>query len=96
MTNFIHDDFMLSNATSRRLYHDYAEGMPIIDYHNHLIPEQLANNHQFKDLTEAWLAGDHYKWRAMRANGIEERYITGDTTALEKFTRLTGLEPGTE
>ena len=95
MTKFIHDDFMLSNATSRHLYHDYAEGMPIIDYHNHLIPEQLANNHQFQDLTEAWLAGDHYKWRAMRANGVQERYITGKTTALEKFTKWSETVPYT-
>ena len=95
MANFIHDDFMLSNAASRQLYHDYAEGMPIIDYHNHLIPEHLANNHKFQDITEAWLAGDHYKWRAMRANGVEERYITGDSTALEKFIKWSETVPYT-
>jgi len=95
MTNFIHNDFMLSNQESRRLYHEYAESMPIIDYHNHLIPEQLANNHQFQDITEAWLAGDHYKWRAMRANGIDERYITGNSSSLEKFTRWAETVPFT-
>lgn len=95
MANFIHDDFMLSNAISRQLYHEYAQSMPIIDYHNHLIPEHLANNHQFQDISEAWLAGDHYKWRAMRANGVEERYITGDSTALEKFIKWSETVPYT-
>jgi glucuronate isomerase len=95
MANFIHDDFMLSNTAARQLYHDYAEGMPIIDYHNHLIPAHLADNHQFENITEAWLAGDHYKWRAMRANGVEERYITGDATPLEKFVKWSETVPCT-
>lgn len=59
--------------------------MPIIDYHCHLIPQQIADNYQFADLTEIWLGGDHYKWRAMRANGVPEEYITGDKPAYEKF-----------
>lgn len=93
MPNFIHDDFMLSCEESRRLYHEYAESMPIIDYHNHLMPEQLANNHRFQDITEAWLAGDHYKWRAMRANGIDEKYITGNSTPQQKFNRWSETVP---
>ena len=64
---FINDDFMLTNDFARELYHESAEKMPIIDYHCHLVPEMIASNHQFKDLTEVWLGGDHYKWRAMRA-----------------------------
>lgn len=95
MTNFIYPDFLLSNEVSCRLYHDYAEDMPIIDYHNHLIPQQLAENYRFNHITEAWLSGDHYKWRAMRANGIDERFITGDSTALEKFTRWSATVPFT-
>ena len=86
-SGFIHDDFLLSTDISQRLYHEYASDMPIIDYHSHLNPEQLANNHQFKDLTEIWLAGDHYKWRAMRANGIDEKFITGDSDASQKFMK---------
>ncbi|GJM30659.1 MAG: uronate isomerase [Cyclobacteriaceae bacterium] len=96
MPNFIYEDFLLSNEFSRRLYHDHAVDMPIIDYHNHLIPEHLANNHQFKDLTEAWLAGDHYKWRAMRANGIDEKYITGSSSSSrEKFIKWAETVPYT-
>lgn len=82
---FIHDDFLLHSEPARELYHRYAAPQPIIDYHNHLPPEQIAANHQFADLTELWLAGDHYKWRAMRANGIPERFITGDASPKEKF-----------
>ena len=92
---FIHQDFLLSNHKSRKLYHDYAASMPIIDYHNHLNPEQLATNYQFRDLTEIWLAGDHYKWRAMRANGVDERYITGDATPEEKFLKWSETVPFT-
>ena len=95
MSGFIHQDFLLSTETSRRLYHEFAAGMPIIDYHNHLNPEQLASNHQFKDITEAWLAGDHYKWRAMRANGVDEKYITGSTTPAEKFAKWAETVPFT-
>ena len=81
--SFINDDFMLSNATAKSLYHGHAEKMPIIDYHCHLSPQQIAENIQFRDITQLWLvdghAGDHYKWRAMRGNGVPEEYITGGT-----------------
>lgn len=78
MKNFLDQDFLLQTDTARELYHEHAAKMPIIDYHCHLDPRQIAENHQFEDLTEIWLGGDHYKWRAMRANGIPEEYITGD------------------
>ena len=80
---FINEDFMLSCDTARELYHGSVEGLPIIDYHCHLVPQQIAENRQFRDITQLWLvdghAGDHYKWRAMRANGVPEEYITGGT-----------------
>jgi glucuronate isomerase len=82
---FIDDDFLLSNKHSRLLYHRYAASEPILDYHCHLPPADVAANRQFANLSEIWLEGDHYKWRAMRANGIEERYCTGDASAREKF-----------
>lgn len=82
---FIHDDFLLQTKTARRLYHEYAEGKPILDYHNHLSARDIARNRRFGNLTELWLDGDHYKWRAMRANGAEERLITGDAAPREKF-----------
>ncbi len=82
---FIHDDFLLGNEAARELYHRYAAGQPILDYHNHLSVAQIAANHQFGDLWEVWLAGDHYKWRAMRANGMAEREITGAASPQEKF-----------
>ncbi len=82
---FIHEDFLLSNPTARRLYHEYAAGEPILDYHCHLPPQDVAANRQFRNLFEIWLEGDHYKWRAMRANGVDERYCTGDAAPEEKF-----------
>lgn len=82
---FINADFILNNETGKHLYHRYAEKMPIFDYHCHLIPEWIAKDHEFKDITELWLSGDHYKWRAMRANGVPERKITGDASSEEKF-----------
>ena len=85
MPSFIDDNFLLHNSIAERLYHEYAGGQPIMDYHNHLSPRLIAENHVFADLTEAWLAGDHYKWRAMRANGMAERLITGDAAPREKF-----------
>lgn len=83
--SFITEDFMLTNETAKRLYHDYAKDLPIFDYHCHLIPELIATDYQFEDITEIWLAGDHYKWRAMRANGIPEDKITGSASPKEKF-----------
>ena len=91
----IHDDFLLHSAPARELYHGFAEGQPIIDYHCHLSPELIADNHRFGDLAEVWLAGDHYKWRAMRANGVAERFCTGDATPREKFLAWAGTVPHT-
>src|SRR5207237_3649254 len=83
--SFIHDDFLLTNEAARRLYHEHAAGMPVIDYHNHLPVKDIAEDRRFDNLTEIWLEGDHYKWRAMRANGVPERFCTGDASPLEKF-----------
>lgn len=85
MSLFINDDFMLRNQTAIDLYHQYAKDMPIYDYHCHLSPQDIAENRRFNNITELWLSGDHYKWRAMRTHGIDERYITGDATDKEKF-----------
>jgi glucuronate isomerase len=83
--SFIHEDFLLETETAKRLYHEVAASLPIIDYHCHLPPDQIAQNHQFRSITELWLDGDHYKWRAMRWNGIAERHCTGDASDWEKF-----------
>ncbi len=93
--DFINDDFLLQNGTAIALYHDYAAKMPIIDYHNHLSPERIAKNEGFADITEAWLSEDHYKWRGMRANGIEEQYITGNASGKEKFLKWAETVPYT-
>ena len=82
---FLDENFLLSNDIARRLYHDYAQPQPILDYHCHLPPKDIAENRRFANLFEIWLEGDHYKWRAMRANGIPEKYITGDASPYEKF-----------
>ena len=84
---FMSEDFLLATKTARTLYHEYAEAMPIYDYHCHLPAEKIADDHRFDNLTQIWLYGDHYKWRAMRANGIEENYITGDADDYEKFEK---------
>ena len=94
-TDFINDEFLLENDYARELYHDSAAKMPIIDYHCHLIPKEIATNHQFKDLTEVWLGGDHYKWRALRGNGISEEYITGSKPSWEKFEKWAETVPYT-
>lgn len=83
--NFISDDFLLSNDVASELYHGTAKDLPIIDYHCHLPPADVAANRQFKNLFESWLEGDHYKWRAMRTNGVEERFCTGDADPFDKF-----------
>jgi glucuronate isomerase len=93
--DLFHPDFLLETETARRLYHGYAEGVPIIDYHNHLPPEQVANNHKFSNITEIWLAGDHYKWRAMRSNGVSEHYCTGRASDYEKFLAWARTVPNT-
>jgi glucuronate isomerase len=85
MRAFLDEHFLLGNVTAQRLYHDYAKEMPIIDYHCHLPPQQIAADRQFENITQAWLYGDHYKWRAMRSNGVPENYITGDKSDEEKF-----------
>ncbi|MHB8755828.1 MAG: glucuronate isomerase [Candidatus Acidiferrales bacterium] len=82
---FIHEDFLLQSKAARRLYHTYAESQPIFDFHCHLSPREIAENRRFGNLTEICLEGDHYKWRAMRANGIDERYCTGDAEPYDKF-----------
>lgn len=91
--SFIDDDFLLDTDRARQLYHEYAASMPIIDYHCHLPPEQLGEDHQFKNLSEIWLAGDHYKWRAMRTNGVDERFCTGDASDREKFHKWAETVP---
>jgi glucuronate isomerase len=93
--SFIHEDFLLSNGTAKRLYHHHAASQPILDYHNHLPPKDIAENRRFNNLFEIWLEGDHYKWRAMRANGIDERLITGDATPFEKFHAWASTVPQT-
>ena len=92
---FIHEDFMLTNSYARELYHESAEKMPIIDYHCHLVPKMIAEDHRFKDLTEVWLGGDHYKWRAMRGNGVPEEFITGKRSSYEKFEKWAETVPYT-
>ncbi|GIX22110.1 MAG: uronate isomerase [Gammaproteobacteria bacterium] len=92
---FIHDDFLLDTPQARRLYHEYAAPLPIIDYHCHLPPDQIADDKRFENLYEIWLAGDHYKWRAMRSNGVPERYCTGDATDWEKFLKWAETVPYT-
>ena len=82
---YITEDFLLHSPTSRELYHGTAAALPVFDYHTHLPPDQIADDRRFENLFEIWLAGDHYKWRAMRTNGIAERFCTGDATPREKF-----------
>lgn len=88
MSKFMDDkDYLLRNETGERLFHGYAEGMPIVDYHCHISPREIFEDRRFKNITEVWLGGDHYKWRLMRANGVDERYITGDAPDREKFQK---------
>lgn len=93
--SFIHDDFLLQSAAARRLYHEFAAPQPIIDYHCHLPPKDVAENRCFKNLFEICLEGDHYKWRAMRSNGIAERFCTGDAAPFEKFKAWAATVPNT-
>ncbi|MFV0391026.1 MAG: glucuronate isomerase [Paludibacteraceae bacterium] len=96
MKSFIHDDFLLQTDAAKELYHNHAENQPIIDYHCHLIPEYIADNHQFDNLGQIWLEGDHYKWRAMRTNGVDEKYCTGkDTSDWEKYEKWVETLPYT-
>ena len=95
MKAFLDQNFLLQNKTAERLYHEFAKDMPIIDYHCHLDPEQMAGNVSFSSLTDIWLKGDHYKWRAMRANGVNEAFITGDKSDWEKFEQWAATVPYT-
>lgn len=85
MKKFMDDNFLLESETAEKLYHKYAKEMPIYDYHCHLSPKEIYEDKKFRNITEAWLGGDHYKWRAMRSNGVEEKYITGDSEDYDKF-----------
>lgn len=87
MKQFMDKDFLLSTETSKKLFHDYAEKMPILDYHCHINPKEIAEDRKFENITQVWLGGDHYKWRQMRSNGIDEYYITGDAPDREKFQK---------
>ena len=93
--NFIHDHFLLENKFALELYHDYAKDLPIIDYHCHLSPQQISENKIFENLTQAWIYGDHYKWRAMRTLGINEKLITGEASDREKFNAWSKTVPYT-
>src|SRR4051812_946475 len=95
MNEFLDDNFLLRGKTAQRLYFDYAANLPIIDYHCHLPPDQIAENITFSNLTQAWLYGDHYKWRAMRTNGVSEDYITGNRSDEEKFMKWAATVPYT-
>jgi glucuronate isomerase len=95
MKPFIHEDFLLETDVARALYHEYVKELPVIDYHCHLPVAQIASNHQFRSITEIWLDGDHYKWRAMRANGVDERYCTGNASDWEKFEAWAKTVPAT-
>jgi glucuronate isomerase len=95
MKKFLDENFLLQTETSKRLYHDFAKQMPVIDYHCHLPQGQIAADHQFANITQAWLYGDHYKWRAMRTNGVDEKYITGNGTDFEKFEAWAATVPYT-
>lgn len=93
MKAFMNEDFLLSNETARRLYHDYAEKMPIIDYHCHINPQEIAEDRKFENITQVWLGGDHYKWRQIRSNGVDERLITGTGSDREKFQQFAEMLP---
>src|SRR5882672_6935650 len=93
--DFIHDDFLLHSKAARTLYHDYAEQEAILDYHSHLPVPEIAANRKFQNLFEIWLQGDHYKWRAMRANGVAEPFCTGDADPYEKFLAWAKTVPHT-
>ena len=87
MKAFMDDDFLLQTDVAKKLYHEYAEKMPILDYHCHINPREIAEDRQFENITQVWLGGDHYKWRFMRSCGVDEYYITGDAPDKEKFLK---------
>ena len=87
MKKFMDEDFLLATETAKNLYHNYAEKLPIIDYHCHLSPQEIYEDVRYENITQVWLGADHYKWRQMRSNGVEEKYITGDASDREKFQK---------
>lgn len=87
MKQFMDKDFLLSSESAQALFHNYAENMPILDYHCHINPREIAEDRKFENITQVWLGGDHYKWRQMRSNGVDEKYITGDASDREKFQK---------
>lgn len=93
MQTFLTDDFLLTTGTAKTLYHQYAKGQPIVDYHCHIDPREIWEDRRFSNLAQVWLGGDHYKWRLMRSNGVEERYITGDAPDREKFQKFAETLP---
>ena len=93
MRPVINEDFLLSSQTAKRLYHDYAEAMPILDYHCHIDPRDIAEDKKYDNISQVWLGGDHYKWRLMRANGVPEEYVTGSASDREKFQRFAEVMP---
>ena len=95
MKPFMDKDFLLQSETAKMLYHEHAEHLPIIDYHCHLNPKEIAEDHRFRSITELWLGGDHYKWRALRANGVDEYFITGGASDWEKFQKWAETIPYT-
>ncbi|MFA6276465.1 MAG: glucuronate isomerase [Pedobacter sp.] len=95
MKNFLDENFLLQTKTAQTLYHEFAKHMPVIDYHNHLMPDQIAEDKNFENITQVWLYGDHYKWRAMRANGVDEYFITGAASDWEKFEKWAETVPYT-
>lgn len=95
MKAFLDENFLLETPTAQLLYHDHVKNLPIIDYHCHLDPKLIAKNHRFKNITELWLSGDHYKWRLMRANGVDEQFITGDASDWDKFMKFAEAIPYT-
>ena len=93
MKAFMDKDFLLTTPTARALYHDYAAAMPIVDYHCHISPKEVFENRRFENITQVWLGGDHYPWRVMRSNGVDEKYITGDASDREKFQKFAEALP---
>src|ERR1700691_6673473 len=95
LMTFITEYFLLQSETARRLYHTYAEPVPVLDFHSHLSPKEVAENRKFANLAEIWLEGDHYKWRAMRADGVAKRFCSGDASDYEKFIAWARTVPRT-
>lgn len=93
MKSFLNDEFLLQNETASRLYHEHAGKMPIADCHCHLSPAEMAEDKKWSSMTELWLGGDHYKWRAMRSDGVDEYFITGEASPYEKFEKYAAVMP---